>query len=178
MTVLRPGVPVGVIAGPMLTIGIGFGISLAILDGAAVSSVEPSRAGMAAGVFNTARLTGEAVAIAALGAVLTAVTQARLARTVGSDSAAAATGRLLQGDLTGTLGSARLLAVAGEAYTVAMHTALWLLAGLMVLGAIVIAVLTRRQPSAKTPEVSGAVDTLCSGGKTVGDRASAGTGAG
>lgn len=147
LTAVHPGVAIGAIAGPMLTIGIGFSISLAIMDGAAVSSVEPSRAGMAAGIFNTARLTGEAVAIAGLGATLTAVTQARLAGSVTSDTASSATGRLLQGDMPGALqalGTPTLQGLAASSYTDAMHVAFWALAALMVLGAVIVGVLTGR----------------------------------
>ncbi|MDT7620109.1 MAG: hypothetical protein QOF99_1010 [Pseudonocardiales bacterium] len=170
LTVLRPGLAIGVLAGPMLTIGIGFGISLAIMDGAAVSSVEPSRAGMAAGVFNTARLTGEAVAIAAVGAVLAAVTQSHLAGTVGVSSAAPATARLLQGDMNGALGvlgSPDLRAAAGASYTAAMHVAFWALAALMALGAVAVGMLTGRPvppapavPAADLGEAAGAARAL------------------
>ncbi|MGH8919883.1 MAG: MFS transporter, partial [Actinomycetes bacterium] len=72
LTVIHPGAGLSEIAGPLLCIGAGFGVSLAILDGAAVSAVEPARAGMAAGVFNTMRLGGESVSIAVLGSLLTA----------------------------------------------------------------------------------------------------------
>jgi MFS family permease len=146
LTVLRPGASVAALAGPLLTIGVGFGISLAVMDGAAISSVPASRAGMAAGLFNTARLTGEAVAVAVTGAVLAAVTRADLAARVDGGRAAGATGRLLQGDMAGALrglGRPDLRAVAGAAYTDAMHVALWAIAGLMVLGALAVAWLTR-----------------------------------
>jgi hypothetical protein len=141
LTVIAPGAGVVTLAGPLLTLGVGFGISLAIMDGAAVASVPASRAGMAAGMFNTARLTGEAVAIAALGAILTAVTRSRLAGGHGS----AAVGRLLQGDMHGALaagGSRAGPAALAGAYTGALHAALWAVAGLMALGTGAVAALT------------------------------------
>jgi MFS family permease len=145
LTVLGPRSGTATLAGPLLTLGVGFGISLAIMDGAAVASVPASRAGMAAGMFNTARLIGEAIAIAALGAILTAVTRARLAAGAGGQ-AGTATGRLLQGDLHGALAATgpgiRPAALAG-AYTGALHTALWAVAGLMALGTVAVAGLTR-----------------------------------
>jgi MFS family permease len=171
LTVLRPGVPIGAVAGPLLTLGVGFGISLAIMDGAAISSVEPSRAGMAAGVFNTARLTGEAVAIAVVGAILAAVTQSDLAATVGASSATSATSRLLQGDMDGALavlGSSDLRAVAADSYTEAMHVAFWALAALMVLGAVAVGVLTGRPVPLAAGEVGRPGDRELAGDRCVG----------
>jgi len=155
LTVIEPGVSVATLAGPLLTIGVGFGISLAILDAAAVSSVASARAGMAAGMFNTMRVTGESVAIAALGAVLTATTQSRLGDVLGGEAAGRATSRLLQGDMSGAAASAPgggpvdFVQAAGQAYSGAMHVALWSLAGLSVLGAVVIGLLTGGRPAAE-----------------------------
>ncbi|RCV48317.1 MFS transporter [Marinitenerispora sediminis] len=162
LTVIEPGSGVLQLAGPMLTIGTGFGISLAILDGAAVSSVEPSRAGMAAGMFNTMRLTGEAVAIALLGALLAAVTQSRLTETMGS-GAQAATARLLQGDMAGAVSAApagsapeALVQAAGAAYTDALHIGLWAIAVLSLLGAIAVGALMGGRPAAGAEAADGA----------------------
>lgn len=58
---------------PLFITGSSFGVSLAYLDGAAVSVVSPHRSGMAAGMFNTFRLGGEALAIPALGMVVVAL---------------------------------------------------------------------------------------------------------
>ncbi|WP_067975126.1 MFS transporter [Nocardiopsis trehalosi] len=153
LTVIEPGVGVAVLAGPMLAIGIGFGISLAILDGAAVSSVAASRAGMAAGMFNTMRLAGEAIAVALLGSLLAAVTQARLADTAGAD-AQAATARLLQGDMDGAVAAVPaalrdgFATTAGAAYTDALHIGLWVLCALSVVGAVAVGVLMGGRPPA------------------------------
>ncbi|RBQ13898.1 MFS transporter [Spongiactinospora rosea] len=67
------------LAGPLLTIGFGAGVSIGLIDGVALSSVGPERAGTASGMFNTVRLGGETVAIAVFGAVLAAMTAGRLA---------------------------------------------------------------------------------------------------
>ncbi|WP_258953343.1 MFS transporter [Lentzea californiensis] len=79
LTVIEPGASVLSIAGPLLTIGAGFGISIGLIDGVAVGSVDPSRAGTGAGMFNTVRLGLETVAIAVVGAVLATSTGGRLA---------------------------------------------------------------------------------------------------
>lgn len=75
LTIIGPSTPIGAIAPALVLIGAGMGLSAGILDGAAVSSVEPQRAGMAAGMFNTTRLAGETIAIAVFGTVLLALTQ-------------------------------------------------------------------------------------------------------
>ncbi len=70
--------PSGLVA-PLLTIGVGIGLSIGLLDGLAISSVAPARAGIAAGMINTARLASETVAIAVVGSVLATSTGGRLA---------------------------------------------------------------------------------------------------
>ncbi|MEV4254311.1 MFS transporter, partial [Spirillospora sp. NPDC049652] len=139
------GAGAGALAAPLLLIGAGFGISLAIMDGAAISAVEPERAGMAAGVFNTARISGEVVAVAVLGALLTTFTRAGLAGRYGESAASAATSRLLQGDGTPPRGVAAsgYAEAATHAYASALHDALWALSGLTLVGALVVARLLR-----------------------------------
>lgn len=79
LTVIEPGASPLSIAGPLLTIGAGFGISTGLIDGVAIGSVDPSRAGTGAGMFNTVRLAIETIAIAVTGAVLATTTGGRLA---------------------------------------------------------------------------------------------------
>ncbi|MDX3258228.1 MFS transporter [Streptomyces sp. MI02-2A] len=121
LTVIGPGVGVGVLAGPLLVAGFGYGITLAVLDGAAVSSVELDKAGMAAGMFNAFRLTADTAAAAVGGSLLISVTAARLAGKV-SDPAAM-TERLNGGVHT-------TVPVAADAITTALHIVIWLGAAL------------------------------------------------
>ncbi|REE99046.1 MFS transporter [Thermomonospora umbrina] len=79
MALAGPKTGTGQLLGPLLTIGFGFGISMGLIDGVAISSVAVDRAGTAAGMLNTARLASETVAIAVVGAVLAATTDGRLA---------------------------------------------------------------------------------------------------
>jgi MFS family permease len=58
---------------PFAAVGAGVGLTMGVLDGLAIDSVPPSQAGAANGLFNTARLATEAIALAAAGAVLAAV---------------------------------------------------------------------------------------------------------
>ena len=157
LTVIHPQASIGELAGPLLVIGAGFGVSLAILDGAAVSSVEPARAGMAAGVFNTMRLGGESIAIAVLGSLLAAVTQAHLTDSLGSGTASGVTAKLLQGDMPGAVAAGTgpaesLRTTAAAAYTDALHTGLWTIAVVSLLGAIMVGALARpRTDAASAP---------------------------
>lgn len=63
---------------PLLMIGIGIGLPWGLMDGLAVSVVERERAGMATGIFNTVRVSADAVAIAVVGALLATLIAAQL----------------------------------------------------------------------------------------------------
>ncbi|MEH1101773.1 MFS transporter [Micromonospora sp. CPCC 205561] len=78
-TVIGPDSGTGTLAGPLLTIGVGVGLSIGLLDALAIGSVTPARAATGAGMINTARLASETVAIAVVGAVLASTTAGRLA---------------------------------------------------------------------------------------------------
>ncbi|MFD7896969.1 hypothetical protein [Streptomyces sp. NPDC059743] len=67
--------------------GIGYGGTLAILDGAAISSVELPKAGVATGMYNAFRLTGDTAASAIGGSLLVTVTAAQLAGKVANPDA-------------------------------------------------------------------------------------------
>ncbi|SCG73257.1 Sugar phosphate permease [Micromonospora echinaurantiaca] len=78
-TVLGPDSGPRVLAGPLLTIGVGVGLSIGLLDALAIGSVAADRAATGAGMINTARLASETVAIAVVGAVVASTTAGRLA---------------------------------------------------------------------------------------------------
>lgn len=63
---------------PMLLIGIGNGVPWGLMDALSVSVVPKERAGMAAGIFTTMRVAGEAIAIATIGAALVSLTAGNL----------------------------------------------------------------------------------------------------
>jgi hypothetical protein len=79
LTIISPEIGPVALAGPLLTIGAGMGISTGLIDGIAISSVASMHAGTAAGMLNTARLGSETIAIAIAGAVLASTTAGRLA---------------------------------------------------------------------------------------------------
>ncbi|MFC3997646.1 MFS transporter [Nocardiopsis sediminis] len=66
------------LAGPLLLIGAGVGLTTGVVDGLAVSSVRTEQAGTAAGLFNTARLATETVALAVVGTALAVLSGGRL----------------------------------------------------------------------------------------------------
>lgn len=121
LSVIGPGVGLGTLAGPLLLAGFGYGVTLAVLDGAAVSSVELDRAGMAAGMFNAFRLTADTAAAAVGGSLLISITAARLAGKVASPDK-------VTEDLNG--GVHTTLPVASEAFTGALHVVIWIGAAL------------------------------------------------
>ena len=96
-------VPVGAgawaLALPMLVIGIGTGLPWGLMDDLSVSVVPRERAGMATGIFTTMRVAGEALAIAAAGAVVVALGQPALQAVADPARAADAMGALAGGDM-------------------------------------------------------------------------------
>jgi MFS family permease len=150
LTVVAPDIGVLGLAGPLLTIGSGVGISFGIIDGAAVGTVEPERAGMAAGLFNTVRLGSEAVAVACMGALLVSITRAELADALPDETAASidmAANQLTQGDMAAAVGTVGDLpaaaALLGAAHTASLQTVLWVLAALSAVIVPVIVLLLR-----------------------------------
>ncbi|MEV4615207.1 MFS transporter [Kitasatospora sp. NPDC049258] len=151
------------LAGPLLVIGTGVGISFGLLDGAAVGTVDASRAGMAAGMFNTLRLTGETVAIAGMSAVLVSLTRNRLTGGIDrfGEPYAHSVGTLANKAVQGELGPAAEAVAGGEreafvgfvsdSYTSAFHTVLWILAAVCLLGAPGIVWMLRERAGSHPP---------------------------
>lgn len=153
LTVIRPGGGPATILGPLVLIGTGIGISFGLLDNLAVSSVEPARAGMAAGMFNTTRIGGETVAIAVVGSLLVSFTASRL-----GDGGAA--DLLNQGDLAGAVARGVPARTAEAAYTGAVHAVCWVLAALCALAAPAVAALLREGPAAPEPRAEAVRDRV------------------
>jgi len=147
-----PGTPLGVMVWPLLLIGGGIGLPWGLMDGLAVSVVPRERAGMASGIFNTVRVAGEGIALALVGAGLTALVALQLGSSSGASQAAQ---RVTTGDLPQALAllpgvdRAALL----HAYGSAFGTLLCVLAGVTVLTALVVFVFLRGQTH---PEASAA----------------------
>ncbi|MGE7435701.1 MFS transporter [Kitasatospora sp. NPDC001175] len=117
---------------PLLPFGIGVGLAFGVMDNAAVSTVPVQRAGAAAGIFNTMRITGESVAVSGAAALLTTLAAARLNDSgLSSGEAARIAGQAVQGHVA----EAHRAALAAG-LTSAVHTLGLALAALSALGAV------------------------------------------
>ncbi|MDI9854030.1 MFS transporter [Comamonas sp. 17RB] len=118
---------------PMLAIGVGISLPWGLMDGLAVSVVPTERAGMATGIFSTVRVAGEGLALAMVGALLTALIAHELlaATHLPSHTAVAVAQVLVSGNLAGaqagwpSIGAAELM----RAFEAAFSTLLMVLAG-------------------------------------------------
>lgn len=146
LVTLTPGQPWWQVAAPLLVFGIGVGSAFGVMDNAAVSSVPVQDAGMAAGMFNTMRITGESIATAGAAALLAGVTLAHLrasAPGVSDDHARAIAIQSTQGRLDAALQGvpadqyANALTAARDGITSAMHTTVLVVAVLAFLGAVI-----------------------------------------
>ncbi|MEV7180566.1 MFS transporter [Kitasatospora sp. NPDC093679] len=145
LVVLGPDAGWAQLTGPLAVFGVGVGSAFGVMDNAAVSVVPVERSGMASGIFNTMRITGESVAIAGAGALLAGLSAAGLqGRVPGLDTAGerALAGGAVQGRLGEQLGTlpagVRTAAsdAAADALTSAMHTGFVVLAVLALIGAV------------------------------------------
>ncbi len=135
----------------MLVIGIGIGLPWGLMDGLAVSVFPKERAGMATGIFNVVRLAGDGMAIAVVGAMMSANILSGLATAVPNDGSGQAanadlvevSNRLAMSDLQNALvhlptaGRSLLL----QAYEAAFRFQLFVLAGAAAATAILVLVL-------------------------------------
>jgi MFS family permease len=147
-----PGTPLHAMVWPLLLIGAGIGLPWGLMDGLAVSVVPRERAGMASGIFNTVRVAGEGIALALVGAGLTALVALQLGRLPAHPGATSqAAQRVTTGDLSQALAllpgvdRAALL----HAYGAAFGTLLCVLAGVTVLTALVVFVFLRGETHAE-----------------------------
>ncbi|QCI64109.1 MFS transporter [Phreatobacter stygius] len=147
LATVSPGSPRMAFILPLALIGIGSGLPWGLMDALAVSVVPKERAGMATGIFSTVRVAGEALALAATGAVLMGLTRAGLGPVAGRGEAQLTTlanelagGGLAQASvLAPELSRAAMMLVYGDAY----RSTLIVLA-LINLATAVIALLTLR----------------------------------
>jgi MFS family permease len=148
---------------PMLLIGIGAGMPWGLMDGLSVSVVPKERAGMATGIFNTARVAGEGITLAIVSAVLAALVQTNLGELSGMGSIASSriaetAQRVTTGDL---VHAAAALPEIGKqllvmSYADAFRSLLHILTAITVLSAIAVFGFLSHTPFAK--DGSGAVN--------------------
>lgn len=149
-----PGAPPHQLAGALLLVGAGIGLPWGLMDGLAVSVVPRERAGMASGIFNTVRVAGEGLALALVGAGLTALVAARLGHVAGASQAAQ---RVTTGDVSQALALLPGVDRAGllQAYGAAFGTLLCVLAGVTVLTALVVFLFLRGEGQAASHAMAG-----------------------
>lgn len=148
-----PGTTLQAMVAPLLLIGAGIGLPWGLMDGLAVGVVPRERAGMASGIFNTVRVAGEGIALALVGAGLTALVALRLGHSAGASLAAQ---RVTTGDMAQALAllpGVDRAAVLG-AYGAAFSTLLCVLAGVTVLTAFVVFAFLRAESQAEPAAVA------------------------
>jgi EmrB/QacA subfamily drug resistance transporter len=101
------------VAGPIVLLGLGMGLSFVPLTASATSGVPPADQGLAAGLLQTAQQLGVALGLAALTSLATATTQGLLGDAGGPPDPAA-----LTGGYAAALRAAALLALAGAALAI------------------------------------------------------------
>ncbi|CUX50397.1 MFS transporter [Agrobacterium genomosp. 13] len=146
----------GMIALPMLVIGIGAGLPWGLMDGLSISVVPVERAGMATGIFSTVRVAGEGIALSIVSAALSTLISASLSGLVPLSAALLndAGQRLTVGDLAGAAAISSRIGdgVLQDAYQAAFSTLCWWLAAVTALCAIAIPVLLPGGATAKVAE--------------------------
>jgi len=138
----------------LLLIGIGSGIVNGQTDNLAVSVVPPEHSGMAAGIFNTMRITGDAITIAGAGAILLSLTQRRLTDLLWGtsvevgDSTAQIVNQVARGDISGAAaavseGQELFTEAAAMSYSSAFSNLLVITAFVSLVGAVLMLIMIR-----------------------------------
>lgn len=117
LLLMRPGVSPGWLVPALALIGLGYGLSLGLVDGQAIAAVPETSSGAAAGVLNFLRLGGAAIVLAVYGLVMARLIATRLPGDVGRDVA------------TGSHGH-------GEVYASSLHVVALAMAALVAVVAI------------------------------------------
>ncbi|WP_327653878.1 MFS transporter [Streptomyces sp. NBC_00483] len=171
LTILHPGISNWAALGPYALVGIGVGVSFGVMDGAAVSSVEPERAGMAAGMFNTMRLAGEAISIAVVGSLLVTFTRAQLDGKLDTfpgpygHQPEALANALNQGQLDSPASTvpessrAAFRQIAADGFTDGLHNALWVMAAFVATATVLVAAVNARHHARQKPAATAAKKT-------------------
>jgi hypothetical protein len=135
---------------PMVLTGIGAGMPWGLMDGLSISVVPKERAGMAAGIFNTARVAGEGITLAIVSALLAGLAAVNLGHLVpdGGAQLAEAAQRLATGDM-----ARAVTALPGAtheqlatSYEEAFRTLLHILTAITVLSAVTVFAFLSRTP--------------------------------
>ncbi|WP_436790653.1 MFS transporter [Yinghuangia sp. YIM S10712] len=138
LTVLHPGIGALQLLVPLLLAGSGMGLASGLIDGQAMTEVDPARAGMASGLVSTVRGTTQSLVLALFGSALITILDARL----GSPDAA---GRVAAGDVAPIPGLPGI--DPATELTDAWRLVLAVVAGVVLLSALVVLRLLRAAPA-------------------------------
>lgn len=169
LSLYNVGDPRSALVLPMLLIGAGAGMPWGLMDGLSVSVVPKERAGMAAGIFNTARVAGEGITLAIVTAILAALVHSNLlvsapvANTISPAALAEASGYVTTGGIARA--AAMLPGVGGKllamSYAEAFRNLLHILTGITLCVAVVTFALLGR--AGKNADETGALNAPASG---------------
>ncbi|BAZ47502.1 hypothetical protein NIES4103_01030 [Nostoc sp. NIES-4103] len=124
----------------LILAGIGAGLCNGLMDNVAVSAASLERSGVASGMYNTTRLSGDAIAIAGTGAILIGNTQTQFLKLISGTSVDILeqshniVSQIIQGNISGAAAKAPISAhdlfihAATLSYTDALHTVLLVVA--------------------------------------------------
>jgi len=151
LEIVSPTSGYGALLPGFIVAGIGTGLANPTIAGAALRVVDPARTGMAAGISNTARITGLAVGVAVLGAILQSRIGSSL-REAGFHGSSLSASVASSGTRAGR-GNAGVLDAIPTAFVSGMDTIVLIGAVLLVIGAAAAVLLVRRAPApAAAPE--------------------------
>ncbi|HEU5213844.1 MAG TPA: MFS transporter [Gaiellaceae bacterium] len=158
LEIVSPTSGYGALLPGFIVAGIGTGLANPTIAGAALRVVDPARTGMAAGISNTARITGLAVGVAVLGAILQSRIGSSL-RDVGFHGSSLSAAVASSGERAAH-GDARLLGAIPTAFVSGLDTIVLIGAALLVVGALAALFLVRRaEAPAAAPEAEPAAET-------------------
>jgi EmrB/QacA subfamily drug resistance transporter len=138
-----------------LVAGVGIGLANPALAAGALRVVDPARTGMASGINNTFRLSGVAVGVAALGAVL----ENRVSSLLTAKAGAVANGlgsAVSSAGLKPVLNRPGLVQPAKAAFVGALDDVLLVGCGVVLVGAVAALTLMRQRAAAREPATEGA----------------------
>ncbi|MCG8917190.1 MFS transporter [Actinokineospora sp. PR83] len=139
-----------VLAIPLVVTGAGVGVLNGVMDGAAVSSVPNTSAGMAAGMFNTIRLAAESLASVVVVALVASFVHTRLTEAAlpADLSATEAADKLAAGDVEQLFSRfPNLVPSLEEAHASAFHQVMWISVVVAAVSVVAVLVLLGKQGS-------------------------------
>jgi MFS family permease len=128
----------GFLSVSFVTMGIGMGCVMSPMSTAAMNSVDQANAGVASGVLSMVRMVGSTFGVAVLGAIVATLGRERLTTLLGHLSAGQR-GRLANALGSGASGAglpAHIQEAMSQTYVYALSNALYVAAGLALLGAL------------------------------------------